>query len=682
MTSVFISHSSKDKPFVRDLATFLEADGNITVWLDERQIKPGQNIVTRIAEGLDCNFILLVCSPDSVASAWVKEEWTDAFWEQTNDHQPKLAVILYRDCQIPRLLRNKKYFDLRTNCPQGFREIHAFLQTHQPTAPPRFNQLPIRPPLFIGRESELDTLRERLQQHGAVVPVIGMAGSGKTTLALEFTHRYQNDFEAVYWISCQSQSLSLISGELARLLGLKLEGELSQIIRDLKDLCARKRCLLILDNVENDFPGQLIPGGGASVLITTRQPSLPFLRFHKPVALPFFSEAQCFELFRQVLGTQEVDRHAAICKKLFRRVGHLPLGISVSAGLIRYDVHYTIARLAANLPGDVTALLGEAIESLGEASRRLLSAMAACAPEGFRFELAAAIAERDPEALIDALQQLVSRSLADELDRDARRYCLHTLVREAASDVAFAQKHSVAIHTQFQTWESNWHRAIEDLPDFWTALETAIANREGTGVSSLAQRLAHQGYALTYRTGRLADATEICQLLIRTAEERQDYIVLQAWLGNQAEILRLWGQLTDALALFKRQEAISLELDTKSNLTASYNGQALILWTWGRLDEALVLLKQQEAICLELDSMNDLTKSYVNQAGILFTLGRLEESLAFYQRGEVIAQDCGSKYNLLRIYDGQAAILHSWGRNGGSDRPTEARRSLMFGTRQ
>ena len=35
MVGVFLSHSSKDKPFVRDLADALEADGEIKVWLDE-----------------------------------------------------------------------------------------------------------------------------------------------------------------------------------------------------------------------------------------------------------------------------------------------------------------------------------------------------------------------------------------------------------------------------------------------------------------------------------------------------------------------------------------------------------------------------------------------------------------------------------------------------------------------
>src|ERR1035437_10266650 len=110
MVSVFLSHSSCDKPFVRELAEFLGQDGQIQVWLDEREIGFGENIVGKIGEGLDSEFILLILSPDAVESNWVKEEWTDAFWEQANQRRTKLAGVLYRDCQIPRLLRNKKYF--------------------------------------------------------------------------------------------------------------------------------------------------------------------------------------------------------------------------------------------------------------------------------------------------------------------------------------------------------------------------------------------------------------------------------------------------------------------------------------------------------------------------------------------------------------------------------------------
>jgi hypothetical protein len=377
MVSVFLSHSSRDKPFVRELASSLEGEGQIRVWLDEREIAPGQNIVSRIGEGLDADFILLILSPDSVDSSWVEEEWTDAFWEQTNNRQTKLLGVLYRDCAIPRLLRNKKYFDLRVNQPEGFREIRAFLLTQKPAPPERVNYLPVRPPIFVGREEELENLRGRLRQPGALVPISGLAGKGKSALALEFAHRYQRDFDAVYWLPCQSSSLASIAAELQRQLGLKLEGDLPAIVNELKSVCGGKRCLLILDNVEEEAPGELIPGGVASVLLTTRRSNLRFLRFHQPLALPLFTDEQCFELFRLQVGAEEVARHEAECLRLFARLGRLPIAVAISAALIKEDVRYTIPGLVRDLPDDVTALVREAIAALEPAPSQLLASPAA-----------------------------------------------------------------------------------------------------------------------------------------------------------------------------------------------------------------------------------------------------------------------------------------------------------------
>jgi hypothetical protein len=592
MISVFLSHSSKDKPFVRELADFLQRDGQIKVWLDERDISFGENIVDKIAEGLDSDFVLLIISPDSVNSAWVKEEWTDAFWEQTNNRRAKLAGVLYRDCQLPHLLRNKKYFDLRTNQTEGFRAIRTWLLTERPAPPPRVNPLPTRPPLFIGREAELADLRQRLQP-SKVVGLSGMPGRGKSTLALEFAYRCQSDFESVYWLPCQSQSLPSIASDLSRQLGLKFDRDINEIVSELTYECARKRCLLILDNVEDETPGALIPGGEASVLVTTRQPGLRFLRLHPGLPLELFTEEQCFELFRQVLGAQDVAAHETDCRALFRRIGNLPLAVSVLAGLIKHDVRHTISSVAAKLPGDVSEVIVQAIQALDPQPRELLAAMSACAPEGFRLALAASLVPLDEATSLDALHELSSRSLVEEIDRNLRRYRLHALVREAADGRRFGKQHAEGVNQRFRNWEIDWQQCEQDLPDFHVALTWALA--DGAGVLGFfADDLALNGFRLNHRTGHLAEALEICERMSHAAERRKDNGGLQAWLANQGVILRAWGRLEEALALHKKQEALCLELGSKDGLQASYGNQAVILQDFGRLEEALVLLRRRK----------------------------------------------------------------------------------------
>lgn len=56
---VFLSHSSKDKQVVRELAERLKADG-VRVWFDEWEILPGDSIFAKIEEGLENSRVLVL----------------------------------------------------------------------------------------------------------------------------------------------------------------------------------------------------------------------------------------------------------------------------------------------------------------------------------------------------------------------------------------------------------------------------------------------------------------------------------------------------------------------------------------------------------------------------------------------------------------------------------------------
>jgi hypothetical protein len=55
--------------------------------------------VLKIADGLDADFVLLILSHDSVDSKGVKEEWTDAYWDQVENQSTKFASDLTGDGQ-------------------------------------------------------------------------------------------------------------------------------------------------------------------------------------------------------------------------------------------------------------------------------------------------------------------------------------------------------------------------------------------------------------------------------------------------------------------------------------------------------------------------------------------------------------------------------------------------------
>ena len=68
MSSIFLSHNSKDKPFVRRLADDLRKEG-FYVWVDEAEIKLGDSLIEKIREGLDkMEYVGVVLSKNSINS--------------------------------------------------------------------------------------------------------------------------------------------------------------------------------------------------------------------------------------------------------------------------------------------------------------------------------------------------------------------------------------------------------------------------------------------------------------------------------------------------------------------------------------------------------------------------------------------------------------------------------------
>jgi len=57
---VFLSHSAKDKAVVRAVAGRLRNDG-VKVWFDEWVLKSGENVPSKIEEGLERSCVLVLC---------------------------------------------------------------------------------------------------------------------------------------------------------------------------------------------------------------------------------------------------------------------------------------------------------------------------------------------------------------------------------------------------------------------------------------------------------------------------------------------------------------------------------------------------------------------------------------------------------------------------------------------
>lgn len=120
--SVFISHSSTDKPIARRISHSLEAAG-ISTWLDEVEIRVGHSIPEKIAEGIESSGVLcILLSQSSVNSPWVTRE--------LNAYLPRFirmdgAVLPCRldDASLPVLIADLKYADFSTSFDIGIAEL-------------------------------------------------------------------------------------------------------------------------------------------------------------------------------------------------------------------------------------------------------------------------------------------------------------------------------------------------------------------------------------------------------------------------------------------------------------------------------------------------------------------------------------------------------------------------------
>lgn len=120
---VFLSHSSKDKPFIRQLASDLTEQG-VLVWLDEQQINVGDSINKAINQGLiESDYFVIALSDNSVNSEWVERELNSALIDEIESKKVKVLPIKLSDCQFPPLIKDKKYADFTGSYRAGFNEL-------------------------------------------------------------------------------------------------------------------------------------------------------------------------------------------------------------------------------------------------------------------------------------------------------------------------------------------------------------------------------------------------------------------------------------------------------------------------------------------------------------------------------------------------------------------------------
>lgn len=266
--TVFLTHSRQDRPVACELVGFIERGMSDGVLVDSGEIGEGENLLDKTGEGLSAQAILVLLSPASVPGQWARDEWMRALIHEPRDAGVPIAFLLCGDCRIPELLRRGKFFELGNDPLAAFRKVKHWLLEVQPARPdpPR---LP-RPVHRGSRETELETLRCAIADKPGLALIEGPPGAGKTALAAEFADRHESDFEWTVWVDCAHRGAAGIAGDLASVLGLRLERSIAESNESVRRFLETRRVLLVLDGADATAAG-VVAGGSTSVLLTARR---------------------------------------------------------------------------------------------------------------------------------------------------------------------------------------------------------------------------------------------------------------------------------------------------------------------------------------------------------------------------------------------------------------------------
>ncbi|HEX7184439.1 MAG TPA: toll/interleukin-1 receptor domain-containing protein, partial [Thermoanaerobaculia bacterium] len=219
---VFLSHNSKDKPAVRQIAGYLEECG-LRPWLDEDELRPGLPWQDGLQEAIRASKAAAVFLGPHDFGNWERPE-IRALLQRMVDHKlPVIPVLLPGTPEKPDLgiyLEQNTWVDLRSGLVE--KELERLVWGITDKKPekrkplkrpgPPLHNLPFPPlgDLLKGRDEELRRLQAALDKPGEAAAITqseaisGLGGIGKTRLAVEHAWRCGDRYTAAWFVRADS----------------------------------------------------------------------------------------------------------------------------------------------------------------------------------------------------------------------------------------------------------------------------------------------------------------------------------------------------------------------------------------------------------------------------------------------------------------------------------------------
>ncbi|MXM66311.1 tetratricopeptide repeat protein [Streptomyces sp. HUCO-GS316] len=531
--------------------------------------------------------------------------------------------------------------------------------THAPAdPPPRPAQLPPPPAHFIGRGCVLDGLRRTLTAGGqpAVAVISGMAGVGKSALALEVAHGLRERFP-------DGQLYINLHGATPGMTPLTPGQALTSLLRDLgaeprrtpehpegaaallRSLLAPTRTLMVLDDAAHAAQIRpLLPAGaGCAVIVTSRSP-LTALDGARRFPLGPLSDEESAALLRAVSGRVALDA----AHPLVELTGRLPLALRIVAARLAARQALTADALAGQLAATEGRLQHLEYDDLS-VRRSLAVAQDALAASDRRADRDAALALRriggldlpaygapllarligtDTARTEAALDRLVDVALLEETAYG--RYAPHDLVRDFARELAGAQPEGRAAEDAL-----SWYAAVAERT-LTAIVEPGLDqdDRRRPTPAQLREHAVHVTAARPFGSSEEAFAwgdlelENIVALVERHTDAPDDRTAARV-----SALLRLFfpyllrsGHVTEMEVLGRAALAVAQRLGDEPAEAYALGDLAAVHFLTGRLNEALGLNDQALTIWRRLGAVSWIRRCLNNRGLLLEGLGRYAES--------------------------------------------------------
>lgn len=225
-----------------------------------------------------------------------REEWDEALRAILSEHRDRFAAVTVTTRALPTPVAALRPVDLsdlgeeearrlllrRLGVAPSARPLAAETASTAkfPLDPPTIRQLPRRKQSFTGRDVILEDIFAQLSACGpgeARLALHGPGGVGKTAVALEYAHRFGNQYDLVYWVDAANprtvrDGLDAMATALRLPVNKELGGQVRGALEALRTGRPHRRWLVVYDGADRSGEriAELLPEGPGHLLITTR----------------------------------------------------------------------------------------------------------------------------------------------------------------------------------------------------------------------------------------------------------------------------------------------------------------------------------------------------------------------------------------------------------------------------